>query len=83
MIERFRTAMEEEGHNCEMCNAGAMMPWMDYTPRTLGEIIFIADIFRMNNKRRAAPKREAEQNLLLETESDRRDNEGEGSSACR
>lgn len=24
---------------CEMYNVGAMMPWMDYTPRTLDEII--------------------------------------------
>ena len=24
---------------CRMCNVGAMMPWMNYTPRTLDEII--------------------------------------------
>lgn len=24
---------------CQMFNVGAMMPWMDYTPRTLDEII--------------------------------------------
>lgn len=24
---------------CNMCNAGCMMPWMNYTPRTLNEIV--------------------------------------------
>lgn len=27
------------GKPCLMYNVGAMMPWMDYTPRTLDEII--------------------------------------------
>lgn len=27
------------GKECEMYNVGAMMPYMDYTPRTLDEII--------------------------------------------
>lgn len=26
-------------HQCQMYNVGCMMPWMDYTPRTLDEII--------------------------------------------
>lgn len=46
MTERFKTAMEELGHNCQMYNAGAMMPWMDYTPRTLDDIISGAERFR-------------------------------------
>jgi hypothetical protein len=25
--------------DCQMFNVGAMMPWMDYTPRMLDEII--------------------------------------------
>lgn len=44
MTERFKTAMEELGYFCEMYNAGAKMPWMDYTPRTLYEIIAGADV---------------------------------------
>ena len=46
MTERFKTAMEELGHHCQMYNAGAMMPWMDYTPRTLDDIISGAERFR-------------------------------------
>ena len=46
MTERFKIAMEELGHNCEMYNAGAMMPWMDYTPRTLSVITSGAETFR-------------------------------------
>lgn len=30
--------MVQAGHNCEMYNVGAMLPWMDYMPRTLYEI---------------------------------------------
>lgn len=31
--------MEElYGHPCNMFNVGVMMPWMDYTPRTLAHI---------------------------------------------
>jgi len=40
MMEHDRYLMEElYGHKCLMYNVGAMMPWMDYTPRTLDEII--------------------------------------------
>lgn len=40
MMERDKFLMEKlYGHQCNMFNVGAMMPWMDYTPRTLGEII--------------------------------------------
>ena len=45
MMERFKTAMEELGHNFEMYNVGAMMPWMDYTPKTLYEISLGAESF--------------------------------------
>lgn len=74
MMERFRTAMEDEWHNCEMYNAGAMMPWMDYTPRTLDEITVDAAVFRMKDIRQTTPKKGAEQSLLLEAESDGREN---------
>ena len=39
MMEHQRYLMEElYTRQCNMINAGAMMPWMDYTPRTLDEI---------------------------------------------
>lgn len=39
MMEHQRFLMEElYTRQCNMINVGAMMPWMDYTPRTLDEI---------------------------------------------
>jgi hypothetical protein len=40
MMEHNKYLMEElYGKQCNMHNVGAMMPYMDYTPRTLDEII--------------------------------------------
>lgn len=40
MIENFKYQMENLYEKpCEMFNVGAMMPYMDYTPRTLSEIL--------------------------------------------
>ena len=40
MMEHNKFLMQElYGKPCLMYNVGAMMPWMDYTPRTLDEII--------------------------------------------
>ena len=40
MMEHDKFLMQElYGHKCQMYNIGAMMPWMDYTPRTLDEIL--------------------------------------------
>ena len=40
MVEYDRYLMGElYGKPCEMYNVGAMMPWMNFTPRTLEEII--------------------------------------------
>lgn len=40
MMENLRRQMIElYSIPCEMYNVGAMMPWMDYTPRTLEEIV--------------------------------------------
>lgn len=40
MMEHNKYLMEELYTTpCQMFNVGAMMPWMDYTPRTLDEII--------------------------------------------
>lgn len=40
MMEHQRFLMEElYDRPCAMVNVGAMMPWMDYTPRTLDEIL--------------------------------------------
>ena len=40
MIENFKFQMQALYERpCQMFNVGVMMPWMDYTPRTLDEII--------------------------------------------
>ena len=40
MMEHNRYLMEELYRKpCEMYNVGAMMPWMNYTPRTLDQIL--------------------------------------------
>lgn len=40
MMEHTKYLMEElYGKQCQMFNVGAMMPYMNYTPRTLDEII--------------------------------------------
>lgn len=40
MMEHDKMLMRElYSHPCNMYNVGVMMPWMDYTPRTLNEII--------------------------------------------
>lgn len=40
MIDRLRYEKEElYSKPCEMYNVGCMMPWMDYTPKTLDEIV--------------------------------------------
>lgn len=39
MMEHNKYLMQElYGHQCNMFNVGAMMSWMDYTPRTLEQI---------------------------------------------
>ena len=38
--EELRQSRQEPGHSCgNIINVGCMMPWMDYTPRTLDDII--------------------------------------------
>lgn len=40
MMEHTKYLMQElYGHKCLMFNVGAMMPWMNFTPRTLDQII--------------------------------------------
>lgn len=40
MVENFKFQMQALYERpCQMFNVGVMMPWMDYTPRTLDEII--------------------------------------------
>lgn len=40
MVEHDKYLMQElYGKQCQMFNVGAMMPYMDYTPRTLDEIL--------------------------------------------
>lgn len=34
------------GHPCLMYNVGSMMPWMDYTPRTLDEILRLEAVYK-------------------------------------
>ena len=41
MTENSKRLMRElYDRPCEMYNVGSMMPWMDYTPRTLNEILY-------------------------------------------
>lgn len=43
MMEHDKFLMSElYGKQCQMFNVGAMMPWMNYTPRTLDEILTCA-----------------------------------------
>ena len=40
MSENRKYLMQElYGKQCQMFNVGAMMPYMDYTPRTIDEIL--------------------------------------------
>lgn len=40
MMEHDKYLMQElYGKQCQMFNVGAMMPYMDYTPRTIDEIL--------------------------------------------
>lgn len=40
MMEHDKFLMQElYGYPCEMFNVGAMMPWINYTPRTLDQIV--------------------------------------------
>ena len=56
MMERIKYEMKElYNRPCNMYNAGAMMPYMNYTPRTLEEIITGAD--RLTDKEIEAAKR--------------------------
>lgn len=51
MMEHQRFLMEElYDRQCNMINVGSMMPWIDYTPRTLDEIIEGYDKWKEHNK---------------------------------
>jgi len=39
MVETFKTLYRDKDHPMRMYNVGCMMPWMDYRPRTLEEIL--------------------------------------------
>lgn len=54
MMEHQRYLMEElYDRQCNMINVGAMMPYMNYTPRTLDEILAGYDEWRANQKETA------------------------------
>lgn len=38
LVNATNAIYEANGHPCKRYNVGAMMPWMDYTPRTIEEI---------------------------------------------
>lgn len=46
MMEDCRAAFERGGYRCNMINVGCMLPYMDYTPRTLEEIAAGYDAWR-------------------------------------
>ena len=39
MVESFKALYRDEDHPMRLYNVGCMMPWMDYQPRTLKEIL--------------------------------------------
>jgi calcineurin-like phosphoesterase family protein len=44
MMEHDKYLIQElYGHKCNMFNVGVMMPWMDYTPRTLEQIEMLSN----------------------------------------
>ena len=50
MMMHDRYLMEElYGKLCQMYNVGAMLPYMDYTPRTLDEIVYDGTIYFKEN----------------------------------
>lgn len=51
MMEHQRFLMEElYDRQCSMINVGSMMPWINYTPRTLDEVLTGYDTWREQNK---------------------------------
>ena len=48
MMEKCRKEFEQDGKLCNMINVGCMLPYMDYTPRTLEEIIAGDEAIRNN-----------------------------------
>lgn len=48
MIEDFKENMILHGNPCKMYNVGAMMPWMNYTPRTCDEILSMYEHWRFD-----------------------------------
>ena len=50
LTEEFRRRFEQDGYACRMINIGCMLPYMDYTPRTLEEIAEGYDGFRNDNR---------------------------------
>lgn len=47
MMEHDKYLMKElYGHECRMFNVGAMMPWMNYTPKTLDEILASEEVIK-------------------------------------
>ncbi len=52
MMEHDKMLMKElYGHPCNMFNVGAMMPWMNYTPRTLSQIVQLSSGRKENGDR--------------------------------
>ncbi len=49
MTERERHEFERQGFLCNMINVGCMLPYMDYTPRTLDQIIEGYEAFKKNS----------------------------------
>lgn len=46
LSEMWRRQMEAEGMRCNMINVGCLLPYMDYTPHTLEEIVTSYDAYR-------------------------------------
>lgn len=58
ICDDIREVMARRGTPCMMKNCGAMMPWIDYTPRTLDEIFGTesGDVGKYSGSESAAPQ---------------------------
>lgn len=50
MMEHDKFLMQElYSRPCNMFNVGAMMPWMDYTPRTLEQVELLSNGWKIES----------------------------------
>lgn len=50
MMERWKQECWERKIPCNIVNVGCMMPYMNYTPRTLEEILTVNPVYRSKKR---------------------------------